>query len=91
MRPLQSNPQVLLNDQPPRGDLDPLELELGQVDAAYRMSFTCSQIETLRLRWVRGLAGQNGHVHYRVGFAIFRDGTLVESGAEEAVEETFWY
>lgn len=91
MRPLQSSPEVLLNGRTPRGDLRPLEADLGQVGAAYRMSFTCSQNDAIQLRWVSGQTGPHGHVRYRAGSAIFHDRSLVQSGAEEATEETFWY
>lgn len=91
IRPLQSGPEVLLNGRTPRGDLRPLELELSRVGAAYRMSFTCSQNDAMQLRWVSGRAGPNGSVRYRAGSAIFQDGSLVQSGAGEATEETFWF
>lgn len=91
MRPLQSSPEVLLNGRTPRGDLRPLEQELSRVGAAYRMSFTCSQFDAMQLTWVSGHTGPDGHVRYRAGSAIFQDGSLIQSGAEEATAETFWY
>lgn len=91
MRPLQSPPQVLLNGRAPQGDVRPLEAELGRVDAAYRMSFTCSRNEAMQLRWVSGQTGPDGQVRYRAGSAVFHDGSLVRSAAEEATEEAFWY
>lgn len=91
MRPLQRGPQVLLNRRIPQGDLRPLEQELGQVGAAYRMSFSCSRNDAVQLRWVSGYSGPDGHVRYRAGSAIFHDGSLTQSGAEDATEETFWY
>jgi|SRR6478672_1689349 len=92
MRPLQRGSQVLLNGRTARGDVSPLELELGEVGAAYRMSFQCSQNgETMQLSWVSGLAGERGQVRYRAGSAEFRGGALVRSLSEEANEETFWY
>lgn len=92
MRPLQTGSRVLLNGRSARGDVGPLELELSEVGAAYRMSFRCSQNgETLQLSWVRGLAEERGHVRYRAGSAEFRQGALIRSGSEEANEETFWY
>lgn len=92
MRPLQTGSRVLLNGRTARGDVSPLELELGEVGAAYRMSFRCSQDgETMQLSWVSGLAGERGQVRYRAGSAEFRQGALVRSLSEEATEETFWY
>jgi hypothetical protein len=55
MRPLQRNPEVLLNGRTPQGDPGSLEAELGHVGAAYRLSFTCSQNGAVQLRWVSGL------------------------------------
>lgn len=91
MRPPQSRPEVLLNGRAPRGDTRPLEQELSLVGAAYRISFTCSQNDAMQLRWVSGYAGPNGNLRYRAGSATFHDGSLVQSGAEEATEETFWF
>lgn len=91
MRPLESEPQVLLNGRTPRGDLRPLQQELGQVGAAYRMSFTCSRDGAVQMRWVSGQMGPHGQVRYRAGSTIFREGALVRSRAEQATEETFWY
>ena len=91
MRPLQSRPEVLLNGQKPRGDLPPLEADLGQIGAVYRMSFTCSQDDAIQLRWVSGQSGPQGQVRYRAGSAVFDGGSLVRSEAEEATEETFWH
>ena len=92
MRPLQTGSRVLLNGRTPRGDVSPLELELGEVGAAYRMSVQCSQNgETMQLSWVSGLVGEGGQVRYRAGSAEFRRGALVRSLSEEADEETFWY
>ena len=84
-------PQVLLNGRPAQGQLRPLELELGE-PAAYRLSFTCPKTKPeIHMRWVRGLAQGDGQVRYRAGYAVFRDGALVEVHAEEAEEEAFWY
>lgn len=92
MRPLQTGSRVLLNGRAPRGDVGPLELELSEVGAAYRMSFQCSQNgETIQLSWVSGLAGERGQVRYRAGSAEFRQGALVRSVSEQSNEETFWY
>lgn len=92
MRPLQSPPEVLLSGRRPQGDLSTLEAELSQAGAAYRMAFTCSQNnETMQLRWVSGLPGERGQIRYRAGSAMFREGSLVESRAEESTAETFWY
>ncbi|TAJ57388.1 MAG: hypothetical protein EPO49_12230 [Brevundimonas sp.] len=92
MRPLQTGSRVLLNGRAARGDVSPLELELGEAGAAYRMSFGCSQNgETMQLSWVSGLVGEHGQVRYRAGSAEFRQGALVRSLSEEANEETFWY
>lgn len=91
LRPLQSSSEVLLNGRTPQGDLQPLEQELSLIGAAYRMSFTCSQNGAIQLRWVSGQAGPHGNVRYRAGSAIFHDGSLLRSAAEEAAEETFWY
>jgi len=92
MRPLQTGARVLLNGRAARGDVGPLELELSEVGAAYRMSFHCSQNgETMQLRWVSGLVGERGQVRYRAGSAEFRQGALVRSRSEESNEETFWY
>ena len=84
--------RVLLNGRAARGELAPLELDLSEVGAAYRMSFHCSQNgETMQLRWVSGLVGESGQVRYRAGSAEFRHGALVRSRSEESNEETFWY
>lgn len=92
MRPLQTGSRVLLNGRAARGDVGPLELELSEVGAAYRMSFRCSQNgETMQLNWVSGLVGERGQVRYRAGSAEFRQGALVRSLSGEANEETFWY
>lgn len=92
MRPLESSPQVLLNGHRPRGDVAPLEVALGEVGAAYRMSFLCSPDgQTLQFRWVSGLVQNDGQVQYRAGSAEFHRGGLVRSASGEANEETFWY
>lgn len=91
LRPLESSPEVLLNGRTPQGVVRPLEQELGQIGAAYRMSFTCSQDDAIELRWVSGHAGPHGNVRYRAGSAIFHDESLIRSGAEAATEEAFWY
>ncbi len=70
----------------------PLDEELGQVGAAYRMSVQCSPDgETVLLNWVAGLADGQGDVSYRAGHATFREGALIEAESGEANEETFWY
>ncbi len=91
MRPLQTGSEVRLNGRAARGEVRPLELELGEVGAAYRLSFVCSRQGAMLLGWVQGLAGEGGEVRYRSGSAEFRDGALVNSRAEEANAETFWY
>src|SRR5690606_18462450 len=92
IRPLHRGSQVLLNGRMARGDVSSLELELGEVGAAYRMSFHCWQDgQTIQLRWVSGLAGADGQVRYRAGSAEFRGGALVRSLSEGANGETFWY
>lgn len=92
MRPLENGPKVLVNGRPAHGDVRPLELELSEVGAAYRMSFACSQDgELMELRWVRGLVGEDGQVSFRAGSAAFRKGALVGSRSEETNKETFWY
>lgn len=92
MRPSQTGSRVLLNGRAAQGDVGPLELDLSEVGAAYRMSFHCSQNgETMQLRWVSGLVGESGQVRYRAGSAEFRHGALVRSRSEESNEETFWY
>lgn len=90
MRPLDRRPVIRLNGRAPRGDLAPLAAEFAEVGAAYRMSFSCSQNDTVQLRWVKGLAGPSG-VRYRAGSAEFAGGALVHSSAEDTTEETFWY
>lgn len=90
MRPLDSRPVIRLNGRAPRGDLAPLAAEFAEVGAAYRLSFTCSQNDTVQLRWVRGLSGRSG-VRYRAGSAEFAGGALLRSTADDANEETFWY
>lgn len=90
VRPLEARPQVLINGRPARGNLRPLEADLSQAGAVYRMSFTCSQNQTLQLRWVSGLA-EGGQIGYRAGSATFHEGGLVESTAADATQETFWY
>lgn len=91
MRPLDRRPQILLNGRAPRGDLQPLQVELSQGRAAYRLSFLCAPDEGLQLRWVSGEADVQGQVRYRAGSATFRDGALIQVQAEDANEETFWY
>jgi len=92
MRQRERSPQVLLNGHRPRGDVAPLESELGEVGAAYRMSFLCSPDgETMQFRWVSGLVQNGGQVDYGAGSAEFRRGALVRWSSEESNEETFWY
>jgi hypothetical protein len=89
--PPASPPQVLLNGRPAQGHVRPLEAELGE-PAAYRMSFVCPKNSPeIHMRWVRGLAQGDGQVRYRSGYAVFRNGALIESHAQEADEEAFWY
>jgi hypothetical protein len=90
--PLPSDPEVMLNGRTPEGDLGLLEQELGEPAAAYRFSVLCApNDESLELRWVRGLADQQGQVAFRSGSAVFRDGALVAVRSEEAGAEAFWY
>lgn len=92
LRPLQSRAEVLLNGRRPGGDLRALEDELSDNVAAYRMSFTCDRDDaSIQMRWVSGQAGPSGQVRYRAGSAVFQDGSLVRSQAEDAMEEAFWY
>ncbi|WP_295195269.1 hypothetical protein [Brevundimonas nasdae] len=92
MRPHESSPQVLLNGHRPRGDVASLEAELGEVGAAYRMSFLCSPDgETIKFRWVSGLVQNGGQVDYRAGSAEFHLGAMARSSSGESNEETFWY
>lgn len=89
--PAERGPEVLLNGRRAVGDVRPLELELGE-PAAYRMSFLCPQSSAeIHMRWVRGRAQSDEKVRYRAGYAVFRNGALIESHAEEADEEAFWY
>ncbi|MGQ2991869.1 MAG: hypothetical protein ACT6RD_06335 [Brevundimonas sp.] len=90
MRPLDQPAAIRLNGRAPRGDLAPLAAEFAEVGAAYRLSFSCSQNDTVQLRWVRGLSGRSG-VRYRAGSAEFAGGALIRSTAEDTTEETFWY
>ncbi|KPF75799.1 hypothetical protein IP78_13385 [Brevundimonas sp. AAP58] len=90
--PLPSSAVVRLNRRTPEGDLGLLERELSEPAAAYRFSVLCTpNNETLELRWVRGLADQQGQVAFRSGSAEFRDGTLIAVRSEEADSEAFWY
>ncbi len=92
MRPLETPPRVTINGRPARGDLQALQRDLGEVRAAYRMSFRCAAgLETLQLIWVSGLADEQDQVRYRAGSAMFQGGALLESRSEDATEETFWY
>jgi hypothetical protein len=92
MRPLETPPRVTINGRPVRGDVQALQQDLGEVRAAYRMSFRCGgDQDTLELIWFRGLADEHGQVHYRAGSAMFQGGALLESRSEEATEASFWY
>jgi len=92
MRPLDTPLRVIINGRPVRGDLQALQQDLGEMRAAYRMSFKCgADSETLQLIWFRGLADEQDQVRYRAGSAMFQGGALLESRSEEATEESFWY
>jgi hypothetical protein len=92
IRPLSERPKVLINGQKPAGNLDLLEAELGDIGAAYRFSFLCSQGgKGISLHWVRGLASRSGQVDFRAGQASFRDGAVTNVSSEAANPETFWY
>ena len=92
IRPLDSGARLRFNGRMARGDVSALEADLGEAGAAYRLSFGCSRNgDTTYLRWVSGLAGQDGQVRYRAGSAEFRDGVLIRRHAEDAGEAAFWY
>lgn len=90
MRPLSERPVVLLNGAQVAG-AETLERELSEVGAAYRFSIQCAPNDTMLLRWVSGLVGDDGLVAYRSGSADFRGGSLTEARSEDSTEETFWY
>lgn len=90
MRPLLERPAVILDGAQVSG-ADTLERELSEVRAAYRFSIQCAPSNTMLLRWVSGLAGTDGQIAYRAGFAFFRDGLLTEAQSEDSTAESFWY
>lgn len=90
MRPLSERPVVLLNGAQVAG-AETLERELSEVGAAYRFSIQCTPSNTMLLRWVSGLVGDDGRVAYRAGSADFRGGSLTEARSGDSTEETFWY
>ncbi len=67
--------------------------ELGVIGAAYRMSFLCSSSDedVLLLRWVRGLAGDDGTVSYRSGAVSFSGDEVLDVEAIDVSESDFWY
>lgn len=90
MRPLSERPVLLLDGAQVSG-AETLEPELGEVGAAYRFSIQCAPSDTLLLRWVSGLVGDDGRVAYRAGSADFRGGAMTGARSEVSTEETFWY
>lgn len=68
-----------------------LERDLSEVGAAYRFSIQCAPNNTMLLRWVSGIVGDDGRVAYRAGSADFRGGSLTAARSENSTQETFWY
>ena len=87
-----SPPVVTLNGKDV-SDASGLAEELGVIGAAYRMSFLCSSSDedVLLLRWVRGLAGDDGTVSYRSGAASFSGDEVLDVEAGDVSESDFWY
>ena len=87
-----SPPVVTLNGKDV-SDASGLAEDLGVIGAAYRMSFLCSSSDedVLLLRWVRGLAGDDGTVSYRSGAASFSGDEVLDVEAGDVSESDFWY
>ena len=87
-----SPPVVTLNGKDV-SEASGLAEELGVIGAAYRMSFLCSSSDedVLLLRWVRGLAGDDGTVSYRSGAASFSGDEVLDVEAGDVSESDFWY
>lgn len=87
-----SPPVVTLNGKDV-SEASGLDEELGVIGAAYRMSFLCSSSEedVLILRWVRGLAGDDGAVSYRSGAVSFSGDEVLDVEAIDVSESDFWY
>ena len=89
--PQAKDTQVLVNGRRASGQVRSLELSLG-APAAYRLWFVCPKNgPEIHMRWVRGQAQGAGDVQYRAGYAVFRNGAVIEAHSEEASEEAFWY
>ena len=82
---------MVLLDGAQVADAETLERELSEVGAAYRFSIQCAPSNTMLLRWVSGLVGDDGRVAYRAGSADFRSGSMTEVRSENSTQETFWY
>ncbi|MCA0977970.1 hypothetical protein LCM19_06300 [Qipengyuania flava] len=87
-----SPPVVTLNGKDV-SEASGLAEELGVVGAAYRMSFLCSSSDedVLIIRWVRGLAGDDGDVSYRSGAVSFSGDEVLDVEADDVSESDFWY